>query len=121
MHSWDKETGDPSFHIFNVWTLTLWGWKNGRYSEANHQEVPQGKTVYDSSLEQGQVQQGIWGPMIQGEAAEGQEAEAGGAVKQEPLLWFLWEHAGKAGQVQGWPGLGSGHKDQSHGAWPWND
>lgn len=35
-------------------------------------------------------------PRIQGEAAGGQEAE-GGRSCARPLLWFLWEHAGKAG------------------------
>lgn len=69
-----------------------------------HQEsTAVGKTVYDSSLEQGAG--GVWGTQgYREKQLEGQEAEGGGgAVRGAPVVVSVGTCGQGRGQVQGWP------------------
>lgn len=78
---------------------------------AHQERTAGGKRVYDSSLEEGAG--GVWGTQgCREKLLEGQEAEGGEELWEEPLLWFLQEGAGKAGGR--WIGQlprALGHKD----------
>lgn len=81
MRSWDRQTGGILPFVFSMsGQLTLWGWKSGDTVRPTHQErTAGGKTVYDSSLEQGAG--GVWGTQGYREKhLEGQEAKGGGGT-----------------------------------------